>query len=81
MLRSWMLQYSPDRPGRDRSEHMELVYTGAAERGVQGVQLHLKILWVCKTPILHTLLPCDLKQTPTSSKDNLGCIYFDMFQC
>ena len=29
---------------------------GAAERGVQGVQLHtLEILWVCKTPFLRTL--------------------------
>ena len=30
--------------------------SGAAERGVQGVQLHtLEILWVCKTPFLRTL--------------------------
>ena len=43
------------------STSKEDIISGAAERGVQGVQLHtLKILWVCKTPILHALLPCDL---------------------
>ena len=48
---------------------------GAAERGVQGVQLHtLEIWWVCKVPILHTLAQINLFpfRTVSLSEDTRG---------
>ena len=41
--------------------HESWTELGAAERGVQGVQLHtLEIMWVCKTPFLRTLASTDV---------------------